>query len=127
VSHPNEKEISPPSTLRIGVRMDQKLTTKCWVGFIDWLDRNSCISPSVGGDKKRGTTNHSPLGLPTASHAAQNIVFFQPFASLSVVKREPQTNSQPQWNRSCLRAMTFCPQLWQREGLILRGSARDHK
>jgi len=20
------------------VRIDQKLTTKCWVGFIDWLD-----------------------------------------------------------------------------------------
>jgi hypothetical protein len=24
--------------LRIGVRINKKLTTKCWVGFIDWLD-----------------------------------------------------------------------------------------
>jgi hypothetical protein len=24
--------------LRIGVRIDRELTTKCWVGFIDWLD-----------------------------------------------------------------------------------------
>src|SRR5438477_1217516 len=27
----------PPSTLRIGVRINRELTTKCWVGFIDWL------------------------------------------------------------------------------------------
>src|SRR5207247_5323771 len=27
-----------PITLRIGVCMDQKLTTKCWVGSSDWLD-----------------------------------------------------------------------------------------
>src|SRR5204863_7480392 len=25
-------------TLKISVRIDRKLTTKCWVGFIDWLD-----------------------------------------------------------------------------------------
>src|SRR6202035_1369283 len=34
---PNEKELSPPSTLRIGVRINPKLTTKCWVGLIGWL------------------------------------------------------------------------------------------
>jgi len=31
---------NPPSTLRNGVRINRKLTTKCWVGFIDWLDRS---------------------------------------------------------------------------------------
>src|SRR5690242_6956982 len=58
------------------------------VGFIDWLDRTSCISPSVGGDRKRGTTNHSLLGLPTAMRVAQNIIFFQPLTSLSVGRQE---------------------------------------
>jgi len=33
----NEKKISYPA-LRIGVRIDRKLTTKCWVGSSDWLD-----------------------------------------------------------------------------------------
>jgi len=28
----------PPSTLRQKLRIAEKLTTKCWVGFIDWLD-----------------------------------------------------------------------------------------
>ena len=32
-----------PSTLRIGVFIDRKLTTKCWVGFIDWLDADVAI------------------------------------------------------------------------------------
>jgi hypothetical protein len=33
----------PPSTLRIGGFIDRKLTTKCWVGFIGWLDADVAI------------------------------------------------------------------------------------
>ena len=47
----------------------------------------NCRDQSVG-DKKHETTKHSLLGLPTAMHAAQKSIFFQPRASFSG-KREP--------------------------------------
>jgi hypothetical protein len=34
----------PPSTLTIDLRINRKLTTKCWVGFIDWLGVDVAIS-----------------------------------------------------------------------------------
>src|SRR6266566_8512771 len=32
----------PPSTLRIRLRIDRELTTKCWVCFIVWLGHGRC-------------------------------------------------------------------------------------
>jgi hypothetical protein len=56
------------------------------VGLIDWLDLSKLhILMSLSGDKERRPTNHPLLGLPTAMHTAQNIIFFQPLASFGMV------------------------------------------
>src|SRR5205823_5654063 len=49
IMRPNETQAQRPSTLRIGARIDQKLTTKCWVGWSAWLGGGPLRDPIVVG------------------------------------------------------------------------------